>query len=279
MNTASAWRILLRSLGAIIIVLALPLMLTLYEVMDSIEQVKREQQSQQISARLSDLRLLMHRAESEQRSYFMSGNPLFLGKRNSALTELNLTFDRLQNLTADNAEQLQRIKELQQAVNKQIEILRKSLAIYEVEGRKAAQPVLKIGRQERQAAINKITAETRKADRKLLHSRKLAGFPQANIHQPASLIWLATSTIFLSRLFFGRSWVFGRGGFFGALSIFGAGWVKARAGIRLSWKNTVWTPISYAKFLTMCAGKQRISQPYNKLSLPGSIEPARLASP
>ena len=199
MKQGAVCHIFLRSLGVILAVLAVPGTLIWYDVMQSIKEVKRQQQSQQIVARLADLRLLLHRAESGQRSYLSSGNPVFLGQRNSALADLHVTLARLQYLTSGNTEQQQRIRELHHTINRQVEMFGQSTEMFEVRGWQAAQPLLKNGRKMR-AAINKITYETRIAEQQSLHAHKLVT-AAVNVNPP-NMLWLVTSTIFLSRLLF-----------------------------------------------------------------------------
>ncbi|MDO8412858.1 MAG: CHASE3 domain-containing protein [Gallionellaceae bacterium] len=251
MRQGTGWQILLRSLVGVMAVLAVPGSLIWYDVMQSIKEVKREQQSRQIVARLADLRLLLHRAESGQRSYFISGNPVFIGQRNAALAELPSIFERLHNLTADNAGQQQRIRELHHAVNRQIDIFGHSQEIYEAQGFRAAQPVLKNGRKV-QAVINKITYETRTAEKNMLHVRKPIA-QHADIKPPAAVVWIATSTIFFSHLLFGLRWK----------------QVVVQAMHRL--QQALQQAVIGKKIITMWANKQRTAQVCNKLTLPASI--------
>jgi signal transduction histidine kinase len=90
----------------------------------------RQARSDQVSAKLQYLNLLVTDADSGLRGYFLSGSEPYLGPLRTAERQLDGQFSVLKELLADNPSQLTNLAQLQTLVRRRIGLMGQSLDVY-----------------------------------------------------------------------------------------------------------------------------------------------------
>jgi signal transduction histidine kinase len=90
----------------------------------------RQAQSDQVSAKLQYLNVLVTDADSGLRGYFLSGSETYLGPLRTAERQLDGQFSVLKTLLADNPSQLKNLTQLQNLVVRRINLMNQGLDVY-----------------------------------------------------------------------------------------------------------------------------------------------------
>lgn len=87
-------------------------------------------QTAKVSDKLQALNVLVMDAESSMRGYFLSGSDVWLGPMRSASAELDPQFGELETLLADSPSQLTNLAQLRTLVQRKLDMLDQTLAVY-----------------------------------------------------------------------------------------------------------------------------------------------------
>ncbi len=95
-------------------------------------------QSYEILDALSDSLLLVHEAETAERSYILTGDPAFLEHYQSAFSSRAEVLGRLKRLTADRPEQEARLAQLEEKIAARMQFAERAIALRREQGFEAA---------------------------------------------------------------------------------------------------------------------------------------------
>ncbi|MGH8523964.1 MAG: CHASE3 domain-containing protein, partial [Gammaproteobacteria bacterium] len=98
--------------------------------------------SYEILDALSDSLLLVHEAETAERSYILTGDPAFLEHYQSAFSSRAEVLGRLKRLTADRPEQQARLAELEEKIAARMQFAERAIALRREQGFEAARELV-----------------------------------------------------------------------------------------------------------------------------------------
>src|SRR6266571_8303558 len=130
------------------------------------------QRNHEVKEELSAVLRLVVDAESGQRGYLITDDPVYLVPYQEATSQIEARLDRLDNLTRDSAIQRQRIHELRQLEQEELAVLQRTVQL-DKEGRdmEAGQLVLSgVGRQ-RMDELRRVVADMEKEEDRVLAMR------------------------------------------------------------------------------------------------------------
>lgn len=127
--------------------------------------------TREVMAEFVGLRATTDAAENGQWAYFLTREQRFLLQRDSALSELETTFQKLLTLSKDSGMQEERIRQLQDNVSKWRDMLIASQTKFDSEGFNAARPLFDVGH-EASEKVKKIVQEAADNELALLDERK-----------------------------------------------------------------------------------------------------------
>lgn len=111
--------------------------------------------------------------DTEQRGYFLTGNPQFLSQRQAATARISAELDQLQQLTVDNPTQQQAVEHLRNLVQTEIAFIDDRIAVFQKSGLPAA--LAKEPMEKTEAVMGDIRAQAAQmhaTEEKLLRERK-----------------------------------------------------------------------------------------------------------
>ena len=115
---------------------------------------------------------LINEAETAQRGYLLTANPFYLQQRQGAIQHLQTVLGDLPAKVTDNPLEERRAVELQQQVQRRLQILDSVLAVYEQHGLPAAQALLRAGMGVTEmAAVHDLVEEMHATESGLLKAR------------------------------------------------------------------------------------------------------------
>ncbi|ODH01702.1 hypothetical protein A4S05_27735 [Nostoc sp. KVJ20] len=104
-----------------------------------IETSRKENHTYEVLSQLEDLNLQLTTAETGQRGYIITGEKRYLEPYNAALESLNQKIKELQNLTADNPNQQNRLDILQPLLTQRMAVMKDVIEIRQSQGLEATQ--------------------------------------------------------------------------------------------------------------------------------------------
>lgn len=150
-------------------------------------------QTHRVIATLADGLALLTEAETTQRGYLLTGEEPFLTDCRAAQKEVGAWVAKLQNLIANNADQLQRSQRLASLIEQRLAILNQRIALRQQKGLEAASSA--VAQREGKAAMDQclaVIAEMQAAEDRLLRERQEAS--RASTRRSVSII-LASSVL------------------------------------------------------------------------------------
>lgn len=110
-----------------------------------IEASRRVAQTHEALATLEEVFSLMNQAETGQRGYIITGEEAYLSRREAAIVRIASLLSQLSRLTADEAEQQQRMPELVRLIAARLTLLNRVLEALHADGFEAARQRLIVG--------------------------------------------------------------------------------------------------------------------------------------
>jgi len=128
--------------------------------------------SYEILDALSDSLLLVHEAETGQRSYILTGDPAFLEHYQSAFSSRAEVFGRLKRLTADRPQQQTRLAQLEEKIAARMQFAERAIALRREHGFEAARERVadRAGKQLTDS-IRALVADMERAENAMLQGR------------------------------------------------------------------------------------------------------------
>lgn len=144
----------------------------------------------EISAHLDRAQAMSERAERSQWGFYLTHNAEYLSQRDDAVRELRTILGKILELTKDNPQQLQRVRELQALVEKRIALLMWGERTYLKEGLPAILPAFKTA-QEMSLQITNLNRVAASEEQVLLVQRKDAEVRRVKLIAGSTICLLA----------------------------------------------------------------------------------------
>jgi PAS domain S-box-containing protein len=161
----------------------------LINAVKSVDALESVDQAREVMAELDNFRSKLDRAESMQWAYFLTKEAPYLEDRNTAITEMNTSFQLLNKLLEDSQAQKKRLVRLQTAIDKRVDIFKESQAIFETQGFKAAQPLFNT-HPKAVANVRSIALEVEREEQTQLSMHKAREFKRLKIISASILLLL-----------------------------------------------------------------------------------------
>ncbi len=155
----------------------------------SVDALESVDQTRGVLGELDNFRSKLDRAESMQWAYFLTKEAPYLNDRNSAIAEMNTSFQLLKKLLKESPAQKNRLVRLETAINKRVEIFNESQAIFDAKGFKAAQPIFNT-QPEAVATVRSLALEVEREEQMQLSMHKEREYSRLKIISASILLLL-----------------------------------------------------------------------------------------
>lgn len=150
---------------------------------------------------LNRLQFQLYRAESEQRGYLISGEPLYIEEFRAASIALSVELDRLSAQVADYPSQRSRVAELRDEIGRRIALLERTLNMADAQGRDNLPGIVVHGTAV-DRRIDRLLAELHAEEQMLLQQRQQVEANRAQLTAIGFLVLVVLMTLAIPVLYF-----------------------------------------------------------------------------